>query len=129
MTITLTILAVALAVLSGIAKAICDLSEEGKLKFYKKTFWLKEFSWVNKYKNNDPKQGAKFLGSTTIFVMFTDAWHLFGFLQRISLVISFALVGYIKFPQPYITAIAVTVNYLIFIGVFHIFHTYKILKK
>ena len=29
MTITLTILAVALAVLSGIAKAICDLSEEG----------------------------------------------------------------------------------------------------
>ena len=129
MTAALITISVITAILAGFSKAVCDLSEEGKLKFYKKTFWLKEFSWVNKYKNNDPKQGAKFLGSTTIFVMFTDAWHLFGFLQRISLVISFALVGYIKFPQPYITAIAVTVKYLIFIVVFHIFHIYKILKK
>ena len=58
MIVALIITAVLLSILSGFAKAVCDLSEEGKLKFYKKTFWLKEFSWVNKYKNNDPKQGA-----------------------------------------------------------------------
>ena len=85
MIVALIITAVLLSIISGFSKAICDLSEEGKLKFYKKTFWIKALSSNNKYKNNDPKQGAKFLGSTTIFVMFTDAWHLFGFLQRISL--------------------------------------------
>ena len=51
MTITLTILAVALAVLSGIAKAICDLSEEGKLKFNPENYWLKSKSWRRTSRN------------------------------------------------------------------------------
>ena len=33
-------------------------------------------SWRNKWKNGDPKQGEKFPFSSTIFVMFTDRWHL-----------------------------------------------------
>ena len=36
-------------------------------------FWNPELSWTNKYKNGDPLQGAKFPGSTTIFVGTTDA--------------------------------------------------------
>lgn len=42
-------------------------------------FWSQS-SWRRKWKNGDPKQGEKFFGSSTVFVMFTDAWHLFTFL-------------------------------------------------
>jgi len=38
-------------------------------------FWNPELSWTNKYKNGDPLQGAKFPGSTTIFVGTTDGYH------------------------------------------------------
>ena len=38
-------------------------------------FWNPEISWTNKYKNGDPLQGAKFPGSTTIFVGTTDGYH------------------------------------------------------
>lgn len=131
--ITISIITVALA---GFAKAICDLSEEGKLKFYRKTFWLKDLSWVNKYKLdkfNRPiringKYIEKFWGSSRWFVMFTDAWHLFGLLHRIALIASFTIVGYLISISLYFL-FALLINYIIFISVFHIFYTYKILKK
>lgn len=131
--ITTSVITVALA---GFAKAICDLSEEGKLKFYRKTFWIKDLSWVNKYKLdklNRPiringKYIEKFWGSTTIFVMFTDAWHLFGFIERITLIASFTIVGYLISISLYFL-FALLINYIIFISVFHIFYTYKILRK
>lgn len=34
-------------------------------------------SWRFKWKNGDKAQGERFLGSSTIFVWFTDSWHLF----------------------------------------------------
>ena len=40
-----------------------------------------KLSWKNKWKNGDYKQGEKFIGSSTIFVMFTDLWHLSQFLM------------------------------------------------
>ena len=128
MIVALIITAVLLSIISGFSKAICDLSEEGKLKFYKKTFWLKEFSWVNKYKNNDPKQGAKFLGSTTIFVMFTDAWHVFSFVFRVSYAIAFLAIGSLALYNPLLPLLAIPA-YAFFALIFHIFHTYKILRK
>lgn len=39
-------------------------------------FWDSKLSWYNKYKNNDPKQGEKFLGSSGVFVFVTDGFHL-----------------------------------------------------
>lgn len=73
-----------LLILSGIFNALMDLSSENKLiignntELYK---WLnKDWSWKNKYKNNNPVYGEKFLGSTTVFVFLTDGWHLFQFL-------------------------------------------------
>ena len=83
------------AILAGFSKAVCDLSEEGKLKFYRKSYWIKSISSDNKYKNGDPKQGAKFWQSTNALVMFTDAWHLFQFFYKTSLIISFTIVGYL----------------------------------
>lgn len=131
--ITISIITVALA---GFAKAICDLSEENNLKFYRKTFWIKDLSWVNKYKLdklNRPiringKYVEKFWGSTTIFVMFTDAWHLFGFIERIALITSFTIVGFLASISLYYL-FGLLINYIIFISVFNIFYTYKILRK
>ncbi len=40
-------------------------------------FWNPELSWINKYRNGDPGQGAKFFGSTTFLVWTQDGWHLF----------------------------------------------------
>ncbi|HKC67738.1 MAG TPA: hypothetical protein VKG26_05875 [Bacteroidia bacterium] len=39
-------------------------------------FWNPAISWTNKYKNNNPALGAKFAGSTDIFVCTTDAYHM-----------------------------------------------------
>jgi len=39
-------------------------------------FWNPDSSWRNKWKNGDYTQGEKFLGSSTIFVGFTDGYHM-----------------------------------------------------
>ena len=128
MTAALITISVITAILAGFSKAICDLSEEGKLKFYRKSYWIKSISSDNKYKNGDPKQGAKFWQSTNALVMFTDAWHLFQFFYKTSLIISFTIVGYLISINEYF-AIGIFTNQILIAAIFHIFHTYKILKK
>ena len=40
--------------------------------------WLDpRISWVNKWKDGDPKKGEAFPLSSTVFVSTTDAWHCF----------------------------------------------------
>jgi len=41
-------------------------------------------SWKNKYKNNDPNQGAKHFLSTSLLIAFTDQYHLNNFFSRLS---------------------------------------------
>ena len=130
MTITLIILSVVFSVIAGISKAICDLSEENKLKFYKKTFWVKSLSWQNKWKNGDKKQGEKFWLSSTFFVAQTDAWHLFGTIMFYSYWISFTISGFIigyNFTNKYYLFLLL-IPYLSR-ATFHIFYTYKIFRK
>jgi len=43
-------------------------------------WWNPSESWKNKWKNGDPSQGEAYLGSSTVFVFLTDAWHFFQFL-------------------------------------------------
>lgn len=124
----LIILSVVFSVIAGISKAICDLSEENKLKFYKKTFWVKSLSWQNKWKNGDKKQGEKFFGSSRWFVMLTDAWHLFGVLFRTTFAKAYICVGLLISINIWY-AFASIVVYIIFATTFHIFYTYKILRK
>jgi hypothetical protein len=92
MIILFSILIPILLIFSGFAKAICDLSEEGKLKF-KADFWHKNIAWKNKWKNGDKSQGEKFFGSSRWFVLFTDAWHLFGLLFRVSFIVAYTSIG------------------------------------
>lgn len=54
-------------------------------------FWDPEISWVNKYKNGDPLQGARFPGSTTILVGTTDGYHAMLSSRDIMIVTSIAL--------------------------------------
>jgi hypothetical protein len=43
-----------------------------------------EISWTNKYKNADPFAGPRFPLSTTVFVMFTDQYHLNNFINKLA---------------------------------------------
>jgi len=121
------IISILLVVISGIAKAICDLSSDDKIKFKPETYWVKSKSWVNKWKNGDPKQGEKFWGSSRWFVSFTDAWHLFGLIERISFAIAFILSGLLIASNIWFIFFALGC-YILFATTFHIFYTY-IFKK
>ena len=127
MTITLIILSVVFSILSGICKAVMDLSEEGVIK-WNPLFWHKHKSSVNKWKNGDKAQGERFFGSSRWFVLFTDAWHLFGVLFRAFYAKVYICIGLLISINIWYT-FGVLVAYVIFATTFHIFHTYKILRK
>ena len=128
MLITLIISSVVLTIVSGFAKAVMDLSEEGKIKFKPSRYWIKAMSSPNKWKDGDPRKGEKFFGSSRWFVSLTDAWHVFGFVFRISYAIAFLAIGSLALYNPLLPLLAIPA-YALFAGVFHIFHTYKILRK
>ena len=95
MTILFSILIPILLIFSGFAKAVMDLSEEGKIKFKPSRYWIKSMSSPNKWKDGDPRKGEKFFGSSRWFVSLTDAWHLFNLVQYYSTVGAFIFVGYL----------------------------------
>ena len=84
-----------LLALAGITNAIMDTIafryESSTFSRLNPKFWNPKESWKNKYKNPNkfaedkwyyfkilqPKYQEKFLYSSSIFVSFTDAWHLF----------------------------------------------------
>ena len=84
--ITLIIISLIFATLSGFCKAIMDLSEQSDLKFTPTIFWIKNQSWKNKWKGGLRKNGEKFFGSSSWFVALTDGWHLFKSLMLLCLV-------------------------------------------
>jgi len=123
----LIILSVVFSILSGICKAVMDLSEESKIKG-NPLFWHKNKSWQNKWKNGDKTQGEKFWLSSTFFVAQTDAWHLFGVLFRISFAVAYTCIGMLT-TVSYFYLFGVVVAYILFATSFHIFYTFKILRK
>ena len=127
MTITLIILSVVFSVIAGISKAIMDTSEEGVIK-WNPLFWHKHKSSVNKWKNGDKAQGERFFGSSRWFVLFTDAWHLFGVLFRAFYAKVYICIGLLISIDIWYT-FGILVAYIIFATTFHIFHSYKILRK
>ena len=114
--------------ISGFAKAVMDLSEEGKIKFKPSRYWIKAMSSPNKWKDGDPRKGEKFFGSSRWFVSLTDAWHLFGVLFRAFYAKVYICIGLLISINIWYT-FGVLVAYVIFATTFHIFHTYKILRK
>jgi hypothetical protein len=97
--IILTILGLLFVAASSVAEAIMD-----KIQFhydksifsqdkYKQTFWDPTKSWVNKWKDSSARE-ERFLGSSTIFVFTTDAWHLFKFFRNTFLFIGLPLLSF-----------------------------------
>lgn len=128
MTATLITISIITSFLSGFAKAVMDLSEEGKIKFKPSRYWIKAMSSPNKWKDGDPRKGEKFFGSSRWFISLTDAWHVFGYIFRVSYAIAFLAIGSLVLYNPLLPLLAIPA-YALFAGVFHIFHTYKILRK
>lgn len=46
-------------------------------------FWNPAVSWTNKYKNHNPAEGPKFMGSTNMFAWTTDGYHLLRTTKRV----------------------------------------------
>ena len=75
-----------------------------------------EISWKNKYKNNIPKRGEKFFGSSTFLVWTTDLWHLAKTLMLVCF--SIAIITYIPIIHPIVDAI---IYWVIFGVIFELF--------
>ena len=95
MEIIFFIVGLILVSLSAISESIMD-----KIQFhydksifsnekYNQLFWNPTESWKNKWKED--LKTEKFLGSSTIFVFTTDAWHLFKFFKNTFLFIGLPL--------------------------------------
>lgn len=112
------ILSIFLIILSGICKAIVDtISHHYDESIFSKLnpfYWNPDISWKNKYKNKESGKESFFL-SKTLLVSLTDAWHLFGLLERIFIFLSVFLIG-----KLYLLALL----YGTFTTSFHIFYTY-----
>lgn len=99
-------------------------------KFENQQFWNPVVSWRNKYKNFDPEQGPKFWLSTTLFVAFTDGWHLAKFVMSNSYVLAFtistwALFGAVWFMFPVIFVSAKLIQIIVFHFSYHKIFVYK----
>jgi len=97
--VIISIIGLSLIILASISEAIMD-----KIQFhydksifsndkYKQTFWDPTKSWVNKWKDSSAKD-ERFLGSSSIFVFTTDAWHLFKFFRNTFLFIGLPLLSF-----------------------------------
>lgn len=98
-----------LIILAAICKAIVDTIShhyyESVFSTFNPKFWNPEISWMNKGK------GLK----STLFVAITDAWHLFGLLERVFIILAAYLCS---------DWIFLFIIYGLFISTFHIFYTY-----
>lgn len=120
----------AMFVIAGIFKAMMDTLQ---FHFHQSIFSTSRFdqryvnpnlSWVNKYKNRDPRQGERFLGSTTFFVFITDAWHLSQFLFLNSLFIALIFAANMDLSyRPAIYSIGIGLGWaFLFRGVFRVLY-------
>jgi hypothetical protein len=85
-------------------------------------FWDPRESWKNKWKED--LKTERFLGSSTIFVFTTDAWHLFKFLKNTFLFIGLPLITF----SDYIVVFEMVMARIIYGIVFTIYFD-KILAK
>lgn len=79
-----------LFILSGMFEAVMDkLQFHYDLSIFKnfknQLFWDPKISWKNKYEDGNPMKGERFFLSKSLFVGFTDAWHLFKLFRTLTI--------------------------------------------
>jgi len=129
MTITLIILSVVfsviahvMAIVSGYAKMICDLSEEGKLNKKPFEYWHKTASSKNKHQYTGKiKQWLM----KNLLVMFTDGWHKYQFVLTAGLLLSGFFIGFISGKVTPYYSFMILSAYITRTAVFHLLYTSK----
>ena len=113
--------------IAGVSKAVMD-----KINFhFEKSifvklnglFWNPVYSWTNKYKGGVYTWGPRFWGSTTFFVSFTDAWHLFQMIYGFTFASGFVLLG--MFSTWWIAVIGYVFHRIVFEIFFDKIFTFK----
>lgn len=121
--------------LSAYLKSVMDRLSDNKIGFPvkpgNKFFGYKSETWTNKYKNNDPNQGEKFLFSTTLLVSFTDLWHLIQSLYYFCIFVNFSILLNAQYSLSiYSTICAYILMKISYSAVFEIFYSnFKIMGK
>lgn len=101
-------LLLALMALAGAARAFHDCLTHAPEKLAKwGPFWDSATSWKLKYKGGDSTAGPAFLGSTTVFVALTDAWHLTNALSWACADVAFLLAAFPAHHWYAVAAVAV----------------------
>jgi hypothetical protein len=125
------IIVIILFCIAGFLNAIMDVLKTrwsvsifSNIKNTKILNWINPTSWENKWKNNDEKQGEKFLGSSTVFVFLMDLWHFSKFLMLFLL--CFGITLYKQYLNIYLD---VFLLYLAFTVTFQLFYEFILIKK
>ena len=116
-------------IIAGLSEAIMDVLQFHYMKspfrnFKNNIFWDPEISWRNKYKKGDPSQGPRFLGSKTLFVGLTDAWHLFKTIRTLFIFLGlfFLLLNFTSFWISFVTVAVMRIFFgLIFTMFYNVF--------
>lgn len=93
----LQLIGIVLVIFSSICESVMDTLQfhyerSVFLKKQNQKFWNPNISWKNKYKKD--LKTPKFIGSTTIFVFTTDAWHLYKFFRNLLIFIGLPLIAF-----------------------------------
>ena len=129
MTVTLIIVSVVfsviahvMAIVSGYAKMICDLSEEGKLNKKPFEYWHKTASSKNKHQYTGK---LKSWLMKNLLVMFTDGWHKYQFVLTAGLLLSGFFIGFISGKVTPYYSFMILSAYITRTAVFHLLYTSK----
>lgn len=120
---------------AAVCKAIMDTLMfhygESVFKTANPYFWNPLFSWMNKYKDHDPKLGEAFFLSKSVFVGFTDAWHMFGMFNAFFLIAAIVIYSPItKIKQKWLSLIVdFTILKVTHQVIFHVLFTYAFMVK
>jgi hypothetical protein len=134
--ITLAVSAALLFALAGVSKAAVDIltHQEGNNIFESRGGWYDaRTSWKLKYKDYDKGDlRPRFLGSTTVFVMFTDFWHAADAVYlaafHIGGLLLGMLVGKLVGPAPLSMLVLLASSRLLFSGCFELCYS-KLFRK
>ena len=92
-------------------------------------WWNPALSWRQKYEGGIQAQGAAFPGSTTVFVFVTDAYHLFGELERVFtrcgfVVLAFGMYDYGSLRiRPLPLVLCMSAAWIVWSAGFHLIYT------
>ena len=127
MVIVILILVIIYSTAKGISDVLSFRYDRSVFKDSKRKQWLDpRVSHVNKYKNGLKDQGEKFFGATTVFVMFTDAWHMLDFIRLQCIIISSSLIMNVSLLYTLIIYLILSILGAV---VFNVLYDYVLLSK